>query len=235
MYNVTENKIEISRTKRELVTSIIAYSACGVMFCICLGMLVLSVIVAVMVIPSEDANILMKFLWVFLQLVAYLVFGAGALVFLYELIVNFFDSPYPLVIDENGIHVKFHYFKQHIRFEDIKDYGMSYVGKKYDFLSGFGGNRYYYSRNRIVSGRIYKVYFSTNECEFDVNKGMKKLRGVKAWWLDICPLVVYPNSPNEPLFLEQVFSFCEAKTGIKPFVPGNAHDFVYRPAKTEES
>lgn len=234
MYNITENKIEITRTQKERITSIIAYSACGVMFLVCLTMLVLSVVVAVNVVPTAETHMLLKFLWVFLQIVAYLVFGASALVFLYELIINIFDSPYPLVVDKNGIHVKFLFFKQHIRFEDIKDYGMSYVGKKYDFLTGFGGIRYYHSRNRVVSGRIYKVYFSTQECDTDINKGKKKLRGVKAWWLDVCPLTVYPDSPDGPLLLEEVFSFCEAKTGIKAFVPGNAHPFVYRESKNDD-
>ena len=93
----------------------------------------------------------------------------------------------------------------------------------------------YSGRNRIVTGRIYRVYFSTKECETDVNTGKKKLRGVKVWWLDVCPLTIHPDAPGGPLFLESVFNFCEAKTGIKPFVPGNAHDFVYRPAKTEEN
>ncbi len=234
MYNITEEKIEFTRTQRERVTAIIANVACGVMFCICLSMLVLSVVIVINVMPTPETHILLKFLWVFLQFIAYLVFGTGALVFLYEIVINIFDSPHPLIIDNDGIHVKFLFFKQHIRFEDIKDYGMSYVGKKYDFLSGFGGNRYHYSRNRIVSGRIYKVYFSTQECDTDINKGKKKLRGVKAWWLDVCPLTVYPVSPDGPLFLEEVFNFCEAKTGIKAFVPGNALPFVYREPKNDD-
>ena len=235
MFNVTENKIEITRTKRELVTSIIAYSACAIMFCVYLCLFVLSIVLAVKFVPDADTIKILKFLWVFLQLVAYLVFGAAALIFLYEILVSFFDSPYPLVVDDTGIHVGFLFFNQHIRFEDLKDYGMSYVGKKYDFLSGLGRYSIYSGRNRIVTGRIYRVYFSTKECETDVNTGKKKLRGVKVWWLDVCPLTIHPDAPGGPLFLESVFNFCEAKTGIKPFVPGNAHDFVYRPAKTEEN
>ncbi len=230
MYNVTEDKIETVVDKKCLYSDIWDDILGIVLILIFLIPLAIAVYLAVEFFPGADAKFLETFAWVGGQIIAYALFGFSFFSYLYEFILSFLQNYRYVRIDNTGVHFKYLFFKQHIRFEDIKDYGLSYVGKEYDFPRLFR-SRY---RFGIVIGRIYKVYFSTRRCDADLNTGKKKLRSVKVWWLDVCPLTVHSDTPGGPLFLESVFNFCEAKTGIKPFVPGNAHDFVYREPKIQD-
>lgn len=230
MYNVTDDKIETVVDKKCLSSDIWDDILGAVLLLICFIPLVVTVYLAVEFFPAADAKSLEKIAWVGAQIIAYALFGFLFFSHLYEFVVSFLQKYRYVRIDSTGVHFKYLFFKQHIRFEDIKDYGLSYVGKEYDFPRIFR-SRY---RFGLVIGRIYKVYFSTRRCDADLNTGKKKLRGVKVWWLDVCSLTVHPDAPEGPLFLESVFNFCEAKTGIKPFVPGNVHDFVYREPKIQD-
>lgn len=228
MYNVTEDKIETVVDKRCLASDVRDDILGVVILLIFFVPLVITAYLAVEFFPAADAKFLEKFAWVGAQIIAYILFGFLFFAHLYEFVISFLQNYRYVRIDNTGVHFKFLFFKQHIRFEDIKDYGLSYVGKEYDF------SRLFRKRHRfgIVIGRIYTVYFSVQKCDADLNIGKKKLRGVKVLWLKVCPLVASSKVQNGPLFLESVFDFCEAKTGIKPFVPGNALDFVYSEEKT---
>lgn len=224
MYNVTEDKIETVIDKRCLISDIWDDVFGAVFLLIYFVPLVITAYLAVEFFPAADAKFLEKFAWAGGQIIAYFLFGLWFFSHLYEFVLSILQKYRYVRIDNTGVHFKFLFFKQHIRFEDIKDYGLSYVGKEYNFPLLFRKRRHF----SIVIGRLYTVYFSTRRCDADLNSGKKKLRGVKVWWLNVFPLEVNSTEARSPLFLESVFNFCEAKTGIKAFVPGNAHPFVYR-------
>lgn len=230
MYNVTEDKIETVVDKRCLASDVRDDILGAVVLLIFFVPLVITAYLAVEFFPAADAKFLEKIAWVGAQIIAYILFGFLFFAHLYEFVISFLQNYRYVRIDNTGVHFKFLFFKQHIRFEDIKDYGLSYVGKEYDFSRLFRKRRHF----NVVIGRIYTAYFSVQKCDADLNTGKKKLRGVKVRWLIVCPLTVHPDAPSGPLFLEEVFNFCEAKTGIKAFVPGNAHPFVYREPKNDD-
>lgn len=230
LYTVSENKIVYKREKKDIIHSLICYIPVVSLLFVFVALLAAGIACAVALRPLPDIEnrALMVAIWIICQAVYYSVLGFAICYFLYEFLVTVLETAKDLVLDDTGIHLTLLFIKMHIAWDEIKDYGLSYQGVKLNL------DRSRFSSRGYVDGRIYKVYFSTEECASDVNKGKKRLKGVKVWWLETFSLHAYLRETDEPTVQQTIFDFCEKKTGITPFIPGNAYSHIYPDPEIEK-
>lgn len=221
----TADKIEIKKSKRERKGSTVFYFSQGLLFLLFVGLVVGYVCVLNVLKPQPDMPDYSKIqtIWSFCKWLS-VPLALLPVGLIYDFIIQLFSDEYTLVADRHGITVKILFFKQHISWRDLKDYGMSYCGYKY---TAFGGIRTSLFSYRFKESRMYKVYFSTQKCVAIADNEKKKLKGVKVFWLYLCPLKMPSMSVNGTTVMEKIFDFCEKKTGIAPFVSETARRHVY--------
>ncbi len=230
VYTVSENKLVYKREKKDIIHSLICYIPVVALISVFLVLLAAGIACAVALYPSPDIEerALIMAIWIICQAVWYALLGFGICYFLYEFLVTVLESCKDLILDDTGVYLTLLFFKMHIRWADIKDYGLSYQGVRLNL------DRSRFSSRGYIDGRIYKVYFSTQQCDADINKGKKKLKGVKVWWLECFPLHAYLRETGEPTVQKTIFDFCEKHTGISPFIPGNAYSHIYDDPEIEK-
>lgn len=172
LYTVSENKIVYKREKKDFIHSLICYIPVVCLLFVFTALLAAGIACAVALRPSHDIENrdLMVAIWIICQTVWYSVLVFAICYFLYEFLVTILQTGKDLVLDDTGIHLTLVFFKMHVRWDEIKDYGLSYQGVKLNL------DRSRFSSRGYVDGRIYKAYFSTEECVADVNKGKNVLK-----------------------------------------------------------
>ncbi len=230
LYTVSDNKLVYKREKKDIIHSLICYLPVFLLLSVFVALLAAGIACAVALYPSPDIEerALIMAIWIIGQAVWYSVLVFAICYFLYEFLITVLETGKDVILDDTGVHLTLVFFKMHIRWEDIKDYGLSYQGVKLNL------SRSRFSSRGYIDGRIYKVYFSTEECVSDVNKGKKKLKNVKVWWLETFSLHAYLRETDEPTVQQTIFDFCEKKTGIPPFIPGNAYSHIYDDPEIEK-
>ncbi len=222
----TADKLEIKKSKKEKKGSIAVYF--GYLFPILFfaGFLAGLIALAVYLRPTPDMYDYSYYntLWILGQIVVYPVAVLTLVEIIYDFVFYILTEEYTLVADQRGITVKILCFKQHIDWRDLRDYGMSDIGYKYAFFQSIRTGVFNY---RFRECRVFTVYFSTQKCVSVPDKGKKRLKGVKAWWLFKCPLKLPTSIVNGKTAMEKILDFCEKKTGITPYISPKARNHVY--------
>ncbi len=236
MYTVSDEKIEYKPSVKELIKwyGLVGPSVTGLVFM--LAALAAVICIAVYLNPTPDMLYYpyVEIFWIFSQTVVYILIGVQIVKFVYEFLIFIYCNCFQFTADERGITFRRFRKEKHISWQDIKDYGLSYQGyeytikRKYDEYHDYPNvNLRPYFKIIFKSGRIYKVYFSADECAPNIKKGRKKLGKNTVWWLKSCSLFFTPDPKKGTTLLANIFAFCEKKTGISPFIPGYAHPHIY--------
>ena len=222
----TPDKLEIKKSKKEKRGSIIVYLTYIFLIVFFVSVMAGIMALALYLRPTPDMYDYSFYntLWIVGQIVLYPVALLTLAEIIYDFIFYILTDDFTLVADRRGITVKILFFKQHIDWRDLRDYGMSDSGYKYAFFQSIRTGVFDY---RFKECRVFTVYFSNQKCDADTDKGKKRLKGVKAWWLFKCPLKLPTTFVGGDTVLEKIFDFCEKRTGKPPFVPASARRHVY--------
>lgn len=236
MYTVSDEKIEYKPSTKELLKW---YGLVGpsVTWFVCKLVALATVIgIAVYLNPTPDMMYYpyVEIFWILSQTIVYIFFGVQIIKFIYDFLIFIYCNCFQFTADERGITFRRFRTEKYISWIDIKDYGLSYQGYEYTIERKYVKHHDYQAVNlrpyyNIIfkSGRIYKVYFSADECAPYIKNGRKKFGKNTVWWLKSCSLFVTPAPEKGTTFLANVFAFCEKKTGITPFIPGYAYPHIY--------
>lgn len=220
MFEVTKDSVVKTNDKQLSVLifySIMAFIAALVIFA-------LSGFLIFLKIPIEPDYIPLT---LFTNIERWLVVASLFLMFvwlIYEYIIFLFSETYNFVADRKGITVKYLFFKKHIMWKDMKEYGLSYVGFKNRFFSPLRTGAFSYSSKKK---RVYIVYFSTQNCDEASIKGKKRLRGVKVWWIYLAPVLTSAQNVSGKTVLGELFDFCRERTGKEPYIPTSVLQNIY--------
>lgn len=222
----TADKLEIKKSKKERNGSIAVYVLYLLLILFFAGFLAGLIALAVYLRPTPDMYdySYFKTLWILCQIVVYPVVVLTLAEIIYDFVFYILTEEYTLVADRRGITVKILCFKQHIDWRDLRDYGMSDSGYKYSFFQSRRTGVFDY---RFRECRVFTVYFSNQKCATVPDKDKKRLKGVKVFWLFKCPLKLPAGTVNGTTVMEKIFTFCEKRTGIPPFISPKARHHVY--------
>lgn len=127
--------------------------------------------------------------------------------------------------DTDGIHASGLFKNQFISWNQIKDFGFTFVRYEYEYKRT--GTRYSIAKYFQKVGRIYKAYFSASVCQ-SLPDAKKKLEGnYVAFYVNFPMTTPQEENYNGMTIVREFIDYTEEKTSIKPHIPGYAHPFLY--------
>lgn len=110
-------------------------------------------------------------------------------------LISFHRYSKKLIIDDDGVSYSSIFGKQHLDWNEIQDYGVSYEGRSHDGAD---------------FSNLYTIYFAK---EIQKNKNLYKKK------LSKHTVMINIEADDYTYFLERVVPFCMNKTDVQPFLP----------------